>query len=142
MIAEKLKRYSEMEKILRSIIATHPDYAQAYNALGFSLADRNLMLTEAKKLILKALELLPEDPFITDSLGWVEFRLGNNDEAIAILQRAYAGKSDPEIAAHLGEVMWLSNKNEEALRIWREAMKANPDNELLKETISRLKAPI
>jgi len=142
MIAEKLKRYPEMERILRSIIATHPDYAQAYNALGFSLADRNLMLTEAKKLIVKALELLPEDPFITDSLGWVEFRLGNNVEAIAILQRAYAGKSDPEIAAHLGEVMWLSNKNEEALQIWREAMKISPDNELLKDTIARLKAPI
>jgi len=142
MIAEKLKRYTEMEKILRSIIATHPDYAQAYNALGFSLADRSLMLPEAKKLIVKALELMPEDPFITDSLGWVEFRLGNNAEAIAILQRAYAGKSDPEIAAHLGEVMWLSNKNEEALRIWREGMKVSPDNELLKDTISRLKAPI
>ena len=142
MIAEKLKRYTEMEKILRSIIATHPDYAQAYNALGFSLADRSLMLPEAKKLIVKALELMPEDPFITDSLGWVEFRLGNNAEAIAILQRAYAGKSDPEIAAHLGEVMWLSNKNEEALRIWRDGIKVSPDNELLKDTISRLKAPI
>ncbi len=142
MLAEKLKRYKEMEKILRSIIEMNPDYAQAYNALGFSLADRNLMLPEAKKLIVKALEFLPEDPFITDSLGWVEFRLGNNLESLAILERAYAGKSDPEIAAHLGEVMWHLNKNDEALKIWGEGLKMSPENEVLRDTIKRLKAPL
>jgi len=142
MLAEKLQRYAEMEKILRSIIATHPDYAQAYNALGFSLADRNLMLPEAKKLIVKALEFLPNDPFITDSLGWVEYRLGNNSEALAILERAYASKTDAEIAAHLGEVMWALKKNDAALKVWREGLKINPNNEVLKETVTRLKAPL
>jgi len=142
MLAEKLKRYAEMEKILRSIIATYPNYAQAYNALGFSLADRNLMLPEAKKLIVKALQFLPDDPFVTDSLGWVEYRLGNNVEALAILERAYAGKSDPEIAAHLGEVMWVLKKTDAALKVWREGLKMSPSNELLKETMTRLKAPL
>ncbi len=142
MVAEKLKRYSDMEKILRSIIAKQPDYVQAYNALGFSLADRNLMLPEAKKLITKALEFSPDDPFITDSLGWVEFRLGNNLEALAILERAYASKSDPEIAAHLGEVLWVLKRNTDALKIWGEGLKLNPDDDVLKETIDRLKAPL
>ena len=142
MLAEKLQRYPEMERILRSIISTHPDYAQAYNALGFSLADRNLMLPEAKKLIVKALEFLPNDPFITDSLGWVEYRLGNNAQALTILERAYASKTDAEIAAHLGEVMWALKKNDAALKVWREGLKMNPNNEVLKETITRLKAPL
>ncbi len=139
MVAEKLKKYTDMEKILRSIISTHPDYAQAYNALGFSLAERNLNLREAKRLIVKALEFSPEDPFITDSLGWVEYRLGNNLESLAILQQAYTAKSDPEIAAHLGEVMWILKKNEDAIRTWDEGLKINPDNEVLLETIKRLK---
>jgi tetratricopeptide (TPR) repeat protein len=142
MLAEKLKRFDEMERILRTIISTHPKYAQAYNALGFSLADRKTRLTEAKALIVKALEFSPEDPFITDSLGWAEYRLGNNIEALAILERAYSAKSDPEIAAHLGEVMWVLQKSDDALRVWREGLQTSPDNEVLKETILRLKAPL
>ena len=139
MVAERLKKYDEMEKVLRKIITTHPDYAQAYNALGFSLADRNIKLKEAKQLIVKALEFSPEDPFITDSLGWVEYRLGNTKEALAILERAYASKTDPEIAAHLGEVMWVLKKNEDAIRTWDEGLSKNQNNEVLLETIKRLK---
>ncbi len=139
MVAERLKKYDEMEKVLRKIITTHPDYAQAYNALGFSLADRNIKLKEAKQLIVKALEFSPEDPFITDSLGWVEYRLGNTIEALAILERAYASKTDPEIAAHLGEVMWVLKKNEDAIRTWDEGLSKNQNNEVLLETIKRLK---
>lgn len=142
MIAEKLKRYDEMERILRAVIASNPAYAQAYNALGFSLADRSLSLEQAKSLIVKALEITPEDPFITDSLGWVEYRLGNKVEALAILQRAYAGKSDPEIAAHLGELLWVLGKEEEARRIWREGVQLSPSDEVLQETITRLKVQL
>ena len=91
------------------------------------------------KLIVKALEFSPEDPFITDSLGWVEYRLGNTIEALAILERAYASKTDPEIAAHLGEVMWVLKKNEDAIRTWDEGLSKNQNNEVLLETIKRLK---
>ena len=142
MVAEKLKKYADMEKILRSIISAHPDYAQAYNALGFSFAERNLNLREAKKLIVKALEFSPDDPFITDSMGWVEFKLGNNLEALAILRQAYTAKPDSEIAAHLGEVMWTLKKNEDAIRTWDEGLKINPENETLLETIKRLKSKL
>ncbi len=139
MLAEKLNRLDEMERLLRLVIAKDPAYHNAYNALGFSLADRNLRLPEAKALILKALTFVPNDPFITDSLGWVEFRLGDLPSALQHLQKAYANRADAEIAAHLGEVLWQLNRREDARKIWREGMRSAPDNETLQETLQRLK---
>ena len=139
MLAEKLNQLDEMEKLLRQVIAQNPSYYNAYNALGFSLADRNLRLTEAKQLIVKALTFAPDDPFITDSLGWVEFRLGNLTSALSYLQKAYKARADAEIAAHLGEVLWQLKRPEEALKVWREGLELAPTNETLQETLQRLK---
>ena len=137
MMAEKAGRADEMERILRQLIARQPDYHHAYNALGYSLADRNVRLPEAKQLIQKALEFAPGDPYIQDSLGWVEFRLGNTPEALRILQQAYGKRPDAEIAAHLGEVLWVAGQRDRARSIWREGLLLNPDNETLKETLRR-----
>jgi tetratricopeptide (TPR) repeat protein len=142
MLAEKLNRMDEMEKLLRSIIAEKPDFQHAYNALGYALADRHMRLPEARALIVKALEFSPEDPMITDSLGWVEFRMGNKQTALAILQRAYDTKNDPEIATHLGEVQWSLGLKEKALKTWRDALKSDPKNELLLDTLKRLKVKL
>ncbi len=142
MLAEKLNRMDEMEKLLRSIIAAKPDFQHAYNALGYALADRNMRLPEARALIVKALEFSPEDPMITDSLGWVEFRMGNKQSALAILQRAYDTKNDPEIATHLGEVHWSLGLKDKAMKIWRDALKSDPKNDLLQETLKRLKVKL
>ena len=142
MMSEKLGRLDEMEKLLRSIIAAKPDFQHAYNALGFSLADRNIRLPEARELIVKALEFAPEDPYIVDSLGWVEFRLGNKLSALAILERAYANRPDVEIAAHLGEVHWSLGQQDKAKKIWREAMRIDQSNELLQQTLKRLKVKL
>lgn len=139
MAAEKINRIDEMEKLLRGIMASNPDFQHAYNALGYALADRNMRLPEARALIVKALEYAPEDPMITDSLGWVEFRMGNKQAALAILQRAYDTKNDPEIAAHLGEVHWSLGLKDKAMKIWRDALKSDPKNDLLQETLKRLK---
>ncbi len=139
MLAEKLNKLDEMEKLLRAVIAKNPSYYNAYNALGFSLADRNLRLHEAKQLIVKALTFAPDDPFITDSLGWVEFRLGNLPSALSYLQKAYKARADAEIAAHLGEVLWHLKRIDEALQIWREGLATSPNNETLQETLQRLK---
>ncbi|BDU53634.1 tetratricopeptide repeat protein [Limnohabitans sp. INBF002] len=139
MLAEKLHRIDEMEKLLRAVIAKNPSYYNAYNALGFSLADRNLRLPEAKQLIVKALTFAPDDPFITDSLGWVEFRLGNLTSALSHLQKAYKDRADAEIAAHLGEVLWRMKRQDEAIQIWREGLSTSPNNETLQETLQRLK---
>jgi tetratricopeptide (TPR) repeat protein len=139
MLAEKLNQLDVMEKLLRQVIAQNPSYYNAYNALGFSLADRNIRLQEAKQLIVKALTFAPDDPFITDSLGWVEFRMGNLGAALTYLQKAYKDRADAEIAAHLGEVLWKLKRQDEALKIWREGLNTAPNNETLQETLQRLK---
>jgi tetratricopeptide (TPR) repeat protein len=138
MVAEKLGKTAEMEQLLRQVIAAKPDHHHAYNALGYGLADRGDKLPEARQLIAKALAFAPTDPFIIDSLGWVEFRSGNLDEALRLLQGAYKTKPDAEIAAHLGEVLWAMGRKAEAQGIWNEGMGLNPDNETLIETVKRL----
>jgi Flp pilus assembly protein TadD len=139
MIAEKMGDFAGMEKLLRQVVAKKPDYHHAYNALGFSLAERNVRLPEARELIKKALEYAPGDPFITDSLGWVEFRAGNRAEALRILQGAYKDRPDAEIAAHLGEVLWSLGQRDQAQSIWREGLLLNAENDTLQETLKRLK---
>ena len=141
-LAEKLGNTTEMERLLRRIMADKPDYHHAYNALGYSFAERNIRLSEARQLVLKALEYAPGDPFITDSLGWVEFRSGNKPEALRILQGAYKARPDAEIAAHLGEVLWSMGQREQALSIWREGAKLNADNETLLATLKRLRVKL
>ncbi len=142
MLAEKLQLLPDMERLLRQVIALKPDYHAAYNALGYSLADRNVRLPEAKQLIQKALEFVPADPFIQDSLGWVEFRLGNRTEALRILEAAFKARPDAEIAAHLGEVLWSLGQRERAQAIWKQGLLINADNETLQETIKRLRAAL
>jgi tetratricopeptide (TPR) repeat protein len=139
MVAEKLGKEAEMERLLRQVIAAKPDYHQAYNALGYSFADRNQRLPEARRLIQKALEYAPGDPFISDSLGWVEYRLGNHAEAARILETAYKSRPDAEIAAHLGEVLWSLGQRDRAQRIWKEGMLLNRENETLQQTLKRLR---
>ena len=138
MLADELDRDHEVEPLLRQVIKLDPTHAHAYNALGYFFADRNERLPEARELIRKALSLSPKDPFITDSLGWVEFRMGNTAEAIRVLQQAYALRPDAEIATHLGEVLWTVGRQEEARQAWRDAQKLNPDLPVLRSTLQRL----
>lgn len=142
MMAEKLDRLDDMEKLLRRVIELKPDNPHAHNALGYSLADRRQRLPEARALIQKALELSPGDPFITDSLGWVEFRMGNRDEALRLLRVAYGTRPDPEIAAHLGEVLWSVGQRDEARRVWREGKVRDAANDVLRETLARLRVDL
>lgn len=138
MLAEKLDRLDDMERLLRLVITAKPEHHHAYNALGYSLAERSIRLPEAKLLIQKAVQLAPEDPFIADSLGWVEFRLGNLIEAERILTAAFKSKPDAEIAAHLGEVLWSQGRKTEAVALWKTGLALNPGNDTLVETLKRL----
>ncbi|MFZ6750493.1 tetratricopeptide repeat protein [Undibacterium sp. Ren11W] len=138
MLAESQKKIEQMEVQLKRVIELAPNSQHAYNALGYSYADRNIHLPEALSLIEKALQLAPEDPFILDSLGWVKFRLGLHDEAEQALRRAYQLRADPEIAIHLGEVLWTAGKKEDARAFWRDAKSKDADNESLKSTLLRL----
>ncbi|RYF61444.1 MAG: tetratricopeptide repeat protein, partial [Comamonadaceae bacterium] len=142
LTAEKLGRNEEMERHLRRVIVLQPENPHAYNALGYSLADRSTRLEEARTLIRKAVELAPEDPFIADSLGWVEFRMGNTAEALRILEAAYKRRPDPEIAAHLGEVLWANGDRDRAVTVWKQAKLADADNETLQETLKRLRVSL
>lgn len=137
LICEKLKRFDEMELLLRQLMAKAPEDAHAFNALGYSLADRNIRLDEARQLIEKAVQLSPQDAYIQDSLAWVIFRQGQHQEALRILQAAYKAKPDAEIAAHLGEVLWTIGQTREAGTIWREGLLLKADNETLVETLKR-----
>ncbi|WP_280187312.1 tetratricopeptide repeat protein [Delftia sp. PS-11] len=138
LLAERTGNFDDMEKLLRGIIARKPDFQHAYNALGYSFAERGIHLQEAEQLVRKALDMSPGDPFITDSLAWVKFRQGNVQQALQLLEEAYAARPDVEIAAHLGEVLWASGQQERAREIWRQGMASNPDNSTLRETLQRL----
>jgi len=139
MLAEKLERMDLLETNLKKLIDLQPDHAHAYNALGYSLAERNLRLPEAQGLIEKALQLSPDDPFIIDSMGWVLYRMGKSKQALEYLRKAYRVRPDPEIAAHLGEVLWVAGEHREAEKIWLEATKKTPGNDALNTTIKRFK---
>jgi tetratricopeptide (TPR) repeat protein len=131
MAAERVDKLDTMEADLRRVIRMKPDYAHAYNALGYTLADRTTRFSEAKELIEKAFKLSPDDPFILDSLGWVNFRMGRMQDAIKHLQTAYGQRPDPEIAAHYGEVLWSAGNRDEARKVWNAALSENPNHESL-----------
>jgi tetratricopeptide (TPR) repeat protein len=139
MIADRLNMLDEMERDLRTVISVKPDHAHAYNALGYTFAERGIRLQEALELINKAVSLAPDDAFILDSLGWVQFRLNQIDDALATLTRAYSMRADPEIAAHLGEVLWAKGNRSEAERVWQRALMESPDNAALLAAVQRLK---
>ena len=142
MMAEKIERFDVIEKNFRRVIQLRPDNAQAYNALGYTLADRKIRLSEANQLIKKALELSPNDPYILDSQGWVYFRLGELRQAESVLRQAFKLRPEAEVGAHLGEVLWENNQREEAKRLWTDLIKNNAANETLLETIKRLAADL
>ncbi len=139
MAAEKIDRLDIVESSLRKLIQIKPDYAHAYNALGYTLADRTTRYTEAKGLLEQALKLAPEDPFILDSMGWLYYRMKEYDQAVGYLRRALAIRADPEIAAHLGEVLWVKGERAEAEQVWDTALKSNPKHEALLGVINKFK---
>ena len=137
MLYERENKLAEAEKLLREVIALDPGHAHSYNALGYALADRNVRLPEALKLITRAMEIAPDDPFIMDSMGWVKFRMGDTAAAEDFLKRAYRKRPEADIAAHLGEVLWVRGQKDEARAIWKEAAIREPANSTLLETTRR-----
>jgi len=138
LLYEKNKDFESMEVNLKKAISLKPDYAIAYNALGYSYADRNVKLDDAKKYIEIALSIEPQNHYILDSMGWVHYRLGNYDIAYEFITKAYAIQEDPEIAAHLGEVLWKQGKENEAMSVWQGSLEKFPENSILIETKNRL----
>jgi tetratricopeptide (TPR) repeat protein len=137
LTAEGVGRFDLAEQGLRRLIALKPRHAHAYNALGYTLADRLNRPVEAIALLETALSLSPGDAFILDSLGWAHFKAGHLDEAIRLLREAYAQMSDPEVAAHLGDALWAKGLEAEARSVWQDALKTHPDNAPLRKAVGR-----
>ena len=137
MAAEKIGKIRETEKSLNKLIRIQPDFAQAYNALGYTLVEHTTRYKEALPLLEKALNLSPQDPYTLDSMGWLQFKMGNVPSSIDYLKRAYAGRRDPEIAAHLAEVLWVQGKHEDAKKLLQSSLKENPGNEVLIKSLKK-----
>jgi Flp pilus assembly protein TadD len=142
MQAEKMDRLDLMETALRKVMQIAPNNQHAYNALGYSFAERGIRLEEAYALVSKAVSLAPDDPFIMDSMGWVQYRLGRLKEAEALLRKAYSLRPDPEIAVHLGEVLWVIGMQDDARKLWRAASSKDPRNDTLRSTLARLQVKL
>lgn len=142
LVLERLGRHDEMERLLRRIIELKPDHHHAHNALGYSLAERNVRLDEAQVLIKRALELAPGDPFITDSAAWLAFRQGRLEQAEELLRQAYRARADIEIGTHLAEVLWISGQRDAARQLWRDLRRRDAGNRLLRETLTRLRVDL
>ena len=140
MAAEKIDRIEVLESSLKKLIQVKPDNAHAYNALGYTLADRTTRFEEARKYLDQAIKLAPNDAFILDSLGWLLYRMKDNTQAISTLRQALSVRPDPEIAAHLGEVLWVNGDQTEAKKIWDSALKENPNHEIVLGTMQKYKA--
>ncbi len=137
LIADKLNKHDVFEQLTRKLMKVDPDNAHAYNALGYSLLERNVRIPEAMELVGKAYKLAPDDAAIIDSMGWGYYRLGQYAKSLEFLQRAYKTDPDPEIAAHLGEAMWKQGDQEGAREVWTDSAKKYPDNESLKAVMKR-----
>ena len=138
MFSEKLGDIDLLERDLRTMLDHQPDNPLALNALGYALANHSDRYQEARELISKALQLKPGDPAITDSLGWVEYRLGRLERALELLQQAFKDFPDHEVAAHLGEVLWQLGRRDEARAIWQRGLELKPDSPLIREAMQRL----
>jgi tetratricopeptide (TPR) repeat protein len=138
MLYERQDRIADLERLLRQVIALDPEHAHAYNALGYTLADHNMRLPEALELITQAMDLSPNDPYIMDSMGWVKYRMGDNQAALSYLQRAYSRRPEPEIGTHLAEVLWVQGRKDEARTIFAAAARKDPENKTLRDTLRRL----
>ncbi len=137
--AVTLDRLDILERDLSQILADDPEHADALNALGYTLADRTTRYQEALAYIERAMALKPDNAAILDSMGWVQYRLGNLREALDYLRRAHELMPDSEIAAHLGEVLWVLGERAEAREVWQRALVAEPDSELIRQVMDRFK---
>jgi len=137
LIAEKLDMLDITESDLLEVLGHEPGNANALTALGYTLADKTNRLQEAKGYILKAMSFLPDDPAILDSLGWVYFRLGEYENALKWLHKAFSQLEDAEIAAHLGATLWQTGKLDDAKKIWNRGLELQADNPVLLDTMKR-----
>jgi tetratricopeptide (TPR) repeat protein len=120
---ERQKQYDASEKQFRKVLELDPKHAEALNYLGYILADRNVRLEEAGKLVKRALDLEPDNGAFLDSMGWVCYREGKYPEAEGFLERALEHMPDPTVYDHLGDVYAKLGRTKEAIAQWQASLK-------------------
>lgn len=140
MLRERTGNIEGMEADLRQVLEAEPENAVALNALGYTLTVHTERYDEAEKLIMKALEMDPDNPAILDSAGWLHYHRGQHEKALEYLGKAYERLQDPEIAAHLGRVLWAVDRREEARTLWRRTLEEADSTEALKPLLDILEA--
>ncbi|MCG8382110.1 MAG: tetratricopeptide repeat protein [Gammaproteobacteria bacterium] len=139
LISDSAGMSEQFESDIHIVLEKEPKNAHALNALGYYWADKGIRLNEAKAYIEQAIALLPNDPAIIDSVGWIHYRLGNLEEALVHLRKAYTLLPEAEVAAHLGEVLWVMGKKAEARDVWAEALERSPKDKILRKVLERFK---
>jgi len=142
VLLEQAGKAKESITALERLLSERAEDPTLLNALGYTMADHDIDLPRAESLIRKSLTVMPDNPAVLDSLGWVRFKRGDSKGALEHLQRAYTLAHDPEIAAHWGEALWKSGQQQEARRVWAGALARDPDSEELKATVARLIPPV
>lgn len=137
LVAEGQGQTELFKSDLEKLIANDPENAHALNALGYHFAESNTNLDEAQQMLEKANSLLPDDPAIMDSLGWLYYRQGDMEKSLEFLRAAYSQLNDSEIAAHLGEVLWITGEQQSAKDIWEKALVESPDDSKLKSVVEK-----
>ncbi len=121
---ERMKDFGSAEKEFRKVLNGDPDNAGALNYLGYMLADQNTRLDEAQKLVSRAVELEPQNGAYLDSLGWVQYRQNQLDQAEMNLQKALEKiGTDPTVHDHLGDVYMKEGKLKDAVAQWQASLK-------------------
>jgi tetratricopeptide (TPR) repeat protein len=125
---ERTDKWPQAEADFRKALELSPDQPQVLNYLGYSFVEMKQNLDEALDMIQRAVAARPDDGYITDSLGWVFYRLGRYDEATTVMERAAElTPVDPIVTDHLGDVYWAVGRRREAEFQWHRALSFEPE---------------
>jgi tetratricopeptide (TPR) repeat protein len=139
---DQMHQWAKAEADFRHALALSPDQPSVLNYLGYSWADKGERLSEARRMIQKAVERRPNDGAFTDSLGWVMLRQGDVTGAVSTLERAVELEpEDSTLNAHLGDAYWAAGRRLEAQYQWRRALTLNPAPEDLAKLEAKLQTP-
>jgi Flp pilus assembly protein TadD len=138
---ERTKRWPQAEADFLHALKLQPEQPYVLNYLGYSWVDQGINLDKAKGMLARAVELRPNDGYIVDSLGWVDFRLGDYNKAVERLERAVELEpGDPTINDHLGDAYWRVGREREARFQWKRALSLNPDQDAVAEIEQKLRS--
>ncbi len=134
---ERIGEIDSAVVVFEDILEHDPNHDQTLNYLGYTLAEHGIRLQYAHDLISRAIEMQPQNPAYLDSFGWVNFQLGNYEDAVLYLESAAALDNDPVILDHLGDAYHAAGRIDEARVYWEKVLELQPDNQTIREKLDR-----